>query len=276
MNLNTLLDAACAFLGSAPENHVSAEDAIRPELAGMQIYDAPLLASAAADDPLFLKLREPQVIGEGVFLPTDWLPEAQSVLSFFLPFTEPVKRSNRGGDTASDEWLHARIEGQLMLNVLGEYLCGLLRDAGYAAAFPTTDPRFSTLGPYASNWSERHVAYVCGLGTFGLSRSLITAKGTAGRFGSIITSAPLPAANRPYSTPFDYCTLCGACAVNCPADAIDVKRGVIDGKEQTLCGPFVRATFLPPHGPNNRVRYGCGKCQVGVPCESGIPLKALR
>ena len=42
------------------------------------------------------------------------------------------------------------------------------------------------VGDYASNWSERHVAYVCGLGTFGC-QGLITSKGLAGRFGSIIT-----------------------------------------------------------------------------------------
>lgn len=276
MELEMLIRLAREYLDSAPENRVSAEDAIRPELAGMRIYDAPLLASASADDPLFSKLLEPQVIGEGVFLPTDWLPEARSVLAFFLPFTDTVRQSNRSGDTASDEWLHARIEGQIMLDKLGRFLCEQLEKVGYAAVYPATDPRFRLLNPYASNWSERHVAHVCGLGTFGLSKSLITAKGTAGRFGSIVTSAPLPAADRLYDSPFAYCTMCGACAANCPAGAIDVKRGVIDGKDQTICGPFVRATFLPPHGPNNRIRYGCGKCQVGVPCESGIPLKALR
>ena len=276
MEPGTLLRLACEYLEAAPENFVSAEDAIRPELAGMQIYDAPLLSSASAADPLFAQLKKPQVIGEGAFLPTDWLPEAQSVLAFFLPFTAAVRRSNRSGAAASDEWLHARIEGQIMLDKLGGLLCEQLRKAGHSAVYPAADPRFRLLTPYASNWSERHVAYVCGLGTFGLSKSLITAKGTAGRFGSIVTSAPLPAADRLYDNPFAFCTMCGACAANCPAGAIDVKRGVIDGKDQTICGPFVRATFLLPHGPNNRIRYGCGKCQVGVPCESGIPLKALR
>ena len=28
---------------------------------------------------------------------------------------------------------------------------------------------------------------------------------------------------------------------------------------------------FPSYGPNQRVRYGCGKCQCGVPCASGIP-----
>ena len=95
----------------------------------------------------------------------------------------------------------------------------------------------------------------------------------AGRFGSIVTTAPLPVTERPYDNPFAYCILCGACQTRCPVNAIDIRRGVIDGKNQAICAPFVNGTRRPPHGPNQRKRYGCGKCQVGVPCESGIPLR---
>lgn len=35
---------------------------------------------------------------------------------------------------------------------------------------------------FGSNWSERHAAYVCGLGTFGLSKGLITDKGMGRTF----------------------------------------------------------------------------------------------
>ena len=44
----------------------------------------------------------------------------------------------------------------------------------------------------ASTWSERHVAYVSGLGTFGLSGGLITAKGQAVRLGSVDSPGPYP------------------------------------------------------------------------------------
>ena len=125
--------------------------------------------------------------------------------------------------------------------------------------------------PYISTWSERHAAYAAGLGTFGLSKGLITKKGMAGRFGSVITSAEFDADIRPYSQPFEYCTMCGACMVKCPAGAIDKAKGCALGKDQLVCGPYVSGSKLPPHGPNQRVRYGCGKCQCGVPCESGIP-----
>lgn len=97
----------------------------------------------------------------------------------------------------------------------------------YSAVYPAADSRFGMLTQFASNWSERHVAYICGLGTFGLSKGLITKKGIAGRFGSVVTSAVLPVTQREYSNPFEYCTMCGKCAINCPAHAIDTEKGII-------------------------------------------------
>jgi len=273
MNFAQLLDSANAFLEKSSLNHVSEEDALRPDLIGMKIYDEPIFGVASADSLLFEQLKSPEVVHPESMLPTDWLPEAKSVISFFLPFTETVKRSNaQTKDKASDEWLHARIEGQMMLEALGQYLCESLDREGYSAVFPTTDPRMRIIMPNVSNWSERHVAYACGLGTFGISRGLITKKGMAGRFGSIVTTAVLPVTEHEYSDPFEDCIMCGKCQKNCPVNAIDIKKGVISGKDQAICAPYIQDSYLPPHGPNNRVRYGCGKCQVNVPCESGIPL----
>jgi epoxyqueuosine reductase len=158
-----------------------------------------------------------------------------------------------------------------MVTELGEHLAALLISEGFPTVFPTTDKRFKMLAPYASNWSERHVAYVCGLGTFGLSKGLITEKGIAGRFGSVITTCPLTPTERPYSNPFEYCTMCGKCQTNCPAGAIDRTKGITHGKEHSTCNLFLNKLSLPPHGSNQRSRYGCGKCQVNVPCENGIP-----
>ena len=275
MTLEKLMEEAKKFL-SGPENFVAAEDALRPELAGMRIYEEPIFGVAAADDPLFLELRRPEVVHAEEMLPCDWVPGAKSVVSFFLPFTEQVADSNAQGAAVSDEWLHARIEGQLAMNALGARLRKLLEDAGFAAAFPTTDARFKMLAPYASNWSERHVAYVCGLGTFGLSKGLITERGMAGRFGSIVTEAEFTPTPRKYGDPFEYCTKCGACQFRCPAKAIDKSRGAALAKDQKLCGDYLNATTRPPHGQNARARYGCGKCQVHVPCSRCIPNAAKK
>jgi len=99
------------------------------------------------------------------------------------------------------------------------------------------------------------------LGTFGLSKSLITIKGCAGRYGSVIVSRQYPTTLRPYKEIYEYCTKCGACIPRCPVGAI-----TMEGKEHPPCHDMqtrVKKHFAP--------RYGCGKCQTAVPCEHSIP-----
>lgn len=271
MTWEHLQTAAEDFLRGCAENYITEADALRPDLAGMRIYDAPLWGVAAAEDPGFAALRDPAVLAENAWLPNDWLDGAKSVISFFLPFSEEVRASNRGGDTPSDAWLHGRIEGQDMMNRFGAFVCEQLVQMGEAAVYPAADPRFQMLAPFASNWSERHAAHLCGLGTFGLSKGLITKKGMAGRFGSVITTAALPVPARLSIDPFAYCTMCGKCAKNCPAGAIDPEKGILHGKDHAKCAAYLKTCTYPPHGPHARVRYGCGKCQTNVPCEYGIP-----
>lgn len=179
-----------------PKNHIRAEDAIRPELAGMRIYDEPLIGIGAADDALFDEYKNPGIIGPWFMKPGEWMPGAKTVAAMFFPFSEEVRASNRREcDRPSDPWLHGRIEGQIFLRAFIDTLRETLTSMGIAACTPMTDDRFAdaqgstSIGEFApggrlytSNWSERHAAYVCGLGTFGLSKGLITEKGTAGRF----------------------------------------------------------------------------------------------
>ncbi|MBQ3405504.1 MAG: hypothetical protein IJG63_08840, partial [Oscillospiraceae bacterium] len=61
------------------------------------------------------------------------------------------------------------------------------------------------------------------------------------------------------------------CARRCPAHAIDLSRGPHKAKDHTICGPVVSGSTTEPQGKSGKQRYGCGKCQVKVPCESRIP-----
>ncbi|MBQ3077782.1 MAG: 4Fe-4S binding protein [Clostridia bacterium] len=271
------------YMSAAGRNQISPHKAISPEYVGVSIFEEPLIGMAAADDPLFTdEFKREEVIGRHFKSPEEWLPGAKSVICFFLPFTEAVRASNRGrmdepydpevtNQRCSALWLHGRVEGQRLVNALCRQLCFLLREYGHQAVAPSLETGFGVVQPYSSNWSERHAAYAAGLGTFSLSRGLITARGMAGRIGSVVTTAPLAPTPRPYSGPFDYCTMCGACQRRCPVGAIDATRGCVLGKDQNICGPYVNGSYLPPHGPDATVRYGCGKCQVGVPCEHQIP-----
>lgn len=273
MTLLELDRQLAAFVEENPGNRIEESYALRPEYIGTQIYEAPLIGCAEASDPLFAYMKQrADIYGPTLRLPEEWLPGAASVVSFFLPFSKAVRDSNRCDlSRPSDIWLHGRAEGQAFLNRAATYLAELLQEAGGQAVIPATDPAFSVLRdpsraergepPYVSNWSERHAAFTAGLGTFSLSKHLITEKGVCGRFGSVITDLPLPITPRPYTDPYEYCTFCGACRKRCSVNAIGPQE-----KDNRICSDFQRqmlAVFTP--------RHGCGKCQLNVPCETCRP-----
>jgi epoxyqueuosine reductase QueG len=258
------------FVQHSPGNYIPKDIALRPDLAGMQIFREPIFGYASAEDPLFEELKNPGIIGPHFMIPREWLSGAETVISLFLPFTETVRAANRQSmDWPAIEWLHARIEGQAFQDQICTFGEELFRNEGIEALAPMVDPRFSRINPLThnrnetSNWSERHVAYACGLGTFGLSKGLITQKGIAGRYISVITAAHFTRDKRPYTGLYDYCIRCGACVRNCPGGAISLEKG----KSHPLCAAFMEATEAK-HAP----RFGCGKCQVKVPCEERIPI----
>lgn len=273
MTLTELRDKLTKTVLESPDNAIRAEYALRPELVGTPYYDAPLVGCAGAADPLFVQFRDdPNIYGPALRLPEEWLPEARSVISIFLPFSEAVRSSNTPDlNEPSDQWLHGRIEGQAFLEALCREAAGWLEAEGHRAVIPAVheefrihrDPARKELGQpvFASNWSERHAAFAAGLGTFGLSKHIITAKGVCGRFGSIITDALLEPTIRPYTEPYEYCTFCGACIRRCPVDAI-----FPEGKDVQICSDYVDGT-RQRYAP----RYGCGKCQLAVPCTDRIP-----
>lgn len=270
MDKEKLISAGGNFVDSAPENVIGESAAIEPGVVGLRIFERPIFGFADAHDPLFEGLRAPEAVGSGFMPPDEWLCGAASVFSFFLPFTEEVKKSNVAEHSEiSPEWLHGRIEGQKLILLMSQYLTELLRAEGFEAVSPAADGRFKTFRNreglvFSSCWSERHVAYISGLGTFGLSKGLITEKGVAGRFGSIITTARFEPTKRTYTGLYDNCTNCGACAKRCPVGAIDPKTG----KDHVKCSEFLNTT-KEKYAP----RYGCGKCQTAVPCQSRIPQK---
>jgi epoxyqueuosine reductase QueG len=248
--IKEIVQAATKFVAESPLNKVE-------DLGWISIYDEPLFGFASAGDPLFTKLKEPAVIGPQHLLPQEWLPGAMTVISYFLPFSDQVRRTNRIAGLPSKEWLYARIEGEVFNNALRQRLVDQSIEAGGQAVNPIFDSRF-TIVDRRSNWSERHAAFIAGLGTFGLSKSLLTEKGCAGRYGSIITTLEFPARERPYQDIYQYCTFCGECIPRCPSGAIKAA-----GKDTFVCSEYIDNEVKPKFAS----RYGCGKCQTAVPCE---------
>jgi len=267
MTKNEIILCAEKFMEESSSNYISEDVAITPEYTGMKLYDPPIFAFGSPDDALYTEYKSPDVIGHHFLAPPEWLPTVKTVISFFLPYTERIKSANgRAYHWPANEWLHGRFEGQIFLKEFAIHIQNVLSDAGHLSMIPAFDPRFDSGGAnkkLTSNWSERHIAFACGLGTFGLSKGIITEKGTCGRLGSILTELPLPADNRPYQDTYAYCATCGACIPHCPVQAISLA----DGKAHLPC-----SDFLDKVREKSSPRYGCGKCQVNVPCESGIPV----
>ena len=239
------------------------------EYVGMRFYMPPLLAIGAAGDAGFAKLKDPSVVGEHQKMPEDWLPEAKTVISLFLPFSDRVIESNAiDPKIPSMEWLFTRVDGQQHLLEMGVLVRDALIKGGYKAVVPYADDKFlMRVSPnethipipvYSSNWSERHVGYITGLGTFGRMTNFISKRGTCGRLISIVTDWETEPDEKDYDGIYDYCGECMACYRACPGEAFDE-----NGKSILKCQQYIHETcksFAP--------RFGCGKCQSGLPCST--------
>lgn len=253
LNLKQIQKIAHEYTRASPLNIITGLD-------DLMLFDSPLVAVADATDPLFAGLKETAVVGPNHVSPQKWFDKAQTVISYFLPFTAKVREANRNPGLPATEWLYGRFEGEQFNRSLRDYLVKYLTDSGYRALAPSRDLRFSIIDQRC-NWSKRHVAFIAGLGTFSLNRSLITRCGAAGIIGSVICDLPLDPTPRGYEAVDEYCTKCGACILRCPPLAITEA-----GKDNTIYGEYLNRvlTRFQPH-------YGCGKCQTGVPCEAKVP-----
>ena len=236
---------------------------------GMRFFERPIFSVGSADDPGFERILQPGVVGPHHKMPRDWVENAKTIISFFLPFSDRVLESNiPDRNMVSMEWMFTRVDGQNHLLATAAAVVDALRAQGYQAVAPQIDDRYilkataaqatEDFPAFSSNWSERHVAYVTGLGTFGLNTNFISKAGCAGRLISVVTDWECPVDEKDYDGYLDYCNKCGACIKKCPAQAIE--NGCI--KDHLKCGSFIHE-MCAPYTP----RYGCGKCQSGIPCQ---------
>lgn len=277
ITLEQITQALSQALRESACNYVSEQMALCPQDVGQRLYDDPIVKIGSADDELWEELKAPEAIGHLFRTPKEWMAQAKCVVSYFAPFSDYVVEGNCADAVdVGNGWLYARVEGQQMLTEINHFLERWFESQGVKALSPYASDQFRYVFEagscdqiedkslsFTSNWSERHVAYVCGMGTFGLSKALITERGVAGRFGSVIIDAGLSITPRSYSDIYEYCTMCGAC-MRCPGGAITLESG----KSHIACSSYVnkmRELYAP--------RFGCGKCQVKVPCQRGIPKK---
>jgi epoxyqueuosine reductase len=275
------------FVRTSPDNRLSF-------LNDYRIWDEPLVGFADSDDPIFtdyktIIAREHLTPREALAKAYDKNPEDMpvrlSVISWILPAAEETRKSNRAETKVPGRlWSHSRWYGEKFNEKMRAYVVELLTGAGYLAVAPSLQPYFKIYtnekGPY-SNWSERHMAYAAGLGTFSLSDGLITERGIAMRCGSVVTNLILPANPRTTNNPYSNCLFyagitCRACIERCPAGAIDEK-----GHDKKKCQRYLGSIgyskdAIKGEYDNEKSVAGCGLCQTKVPCEFQNPTSKLK
>jgi epoxyqueuosine reductase len=253
-----------------------------------KIWDEIDVGFAAGDDPLFAFYK--QDIGEFYWSPaeafTQLYPASKisdknlTVISIGFYIGQKTKDEQNGQSIEPcKRWLYARNSWEVIIQDFSRKYVERLADAGLRAAAIDLASNFawqkSPKYGLASYWSQRHTAYVAGLGTFGLCDGLISRHGKAARYTSFILEGKIEADQRPYAGIHDWCLFytkgsCKSCMEICPVNAISEK-----GHDKTICEDYLKKMAekyrndleLQPWRASS-----CGLCQGAVPCQNGVPM----
>lgn len=251
-----------------------------------KMWEEPFFGVAKGDDPYFDFLKDH--IGAFHNLPEEAFrlrypepinPADLRVVSVCFPQTQETKDSQaKETDCPSREWIVTRGEWEPLVREFAEKVTARLEEIGVRCVSSELVPGFVSKETgrqgISSSWSQRHVAFIAGLGTFGLSDGLITQKGKAVRFTSFVLEGPLRETPRLYTGHHDWCLYfkdgsCGLCMERCPVNAISEV-----GHDKNVCADY-EDVFSTKYWPSDIDKadyiFGCGLCQVGIPCESRRP-----
>jgi epoxyqueuosine reductase len=271
---------------------------------GGKIFSNPLIGVANGNNPIFNKFKE--VVGPEHLTPIEmWISNNNinvndselRIISIIFPFVERIRRKAQSTIKLSNLLLPAEIYsvGRNYANAFKEKICEeiikFLEENGFSAVAPMLSEKFTIFvdQKFYSNWSERHIAFAAGLGTFSLHEGLITEAGCNIRLASIITNAPLEITPRKSDNPYANCLYyakgnCRKCEENCPAKAISK-----EGHDKFKCYDYGEkiakkmtkriGLILKPHlrRVNGKLRppsfpVGCAFCQFNVPCMDKNPM----
>jgi len=227
-------------------------------------WGTPLVGFADAKDPLFEKMKE--AVRPSHATPEDLLANARTVIAYFLPFVQEIPRSNIQNYNASREWAVAYVETNQLIIDLNNHLADILQKHGFSTKVLPPTHNFDT-EQLMADWSHKHIAYIAGLGKFGLHHMLITEKGCCGRLGSVVTDAVFPPSARPEG---QFCLglydgSCKVCIKKCPNGALTE-----DTYDRHKCYELLleNADIYEEEG----LADVCGKCTSVVPCSFMNPV----
>lgn len=230
-------------------------------------WETPLVGFADAKDPLFEEMKV--AVRQSHATPEDLLKGAQTVIAYYLPFAQDIPRSNIQDYNASRGWAVAYVETNQLIIDLNDHLSEVLTKHGFSTKVLPPTHNFDT-EQLMADWSHKHIAYISGLGKFGLHHLLITEKGCCGRFGSVLTDAMIKSTSRPEG---EFCLgrhndSCKICINKCPNGALTV-----ESYNRHKCYELLleNADIYEEEG----LADVCGKCTSVVPCSFMNPVAKL-
>jgi len=249
------------------------------------LYDDLLIGYQNANHPIFNQISN--IIPEHL-KPLDFIPEflisndvnkiELSVISFSFVFNKrTVKENSLSESYPSFSWYNSTYKFSEFLTIFREYIKDFFINKNVRYVFPNTvKEKYQIIlknGIKYSNWSERHIAYACGLGSFGLHGSLITSKGCTHRLMSVIIDQSFKRYCEPDQPWNKNCLLangikCGACISKCPVDSIRMTgRSIIECiKHESITNKETSKRLF------GHEMEACGLCMCGVPCSTINPM----
>jgi epoxyqueuosine reductase QueG len=279
------------------------------EFGGGFIFDRPLIGVAAGDDPLFDRYKE--LVGPRHKTPMEmWLdsglkdPEggasALRILAIVFPFTNHIRQiARKETEIPAEIYALARNWATGFMAEVQYRTVSWFEEQGYEAqAAVKTDVH--TLIPLLekkiiySTWSERHMAFAAGLGSFSLHEAFISEAGCNIRLATVTSAAPLTVTPRYSDEPYHNClhyteNSCDKCLERCPAEAITTEghdkmkclaylqkvEGV--NRERERLKPLLKQYHRKVSDQDTRyIPAGCAFCQFGVPCMDKNPMAKKR
>ena len=224
------------------------------------IWQEPVVGFADVNSFYIRKLKD--IVAPAHKLPEDFMENPNIVISYYIPFTEELAALNMNveGNMAAQEWSDAYNLTNMMISDISRYIADLLNEMGYRAV-PPTDVVFDK-DLIMSNWSQRHIAYAAGLGTFGINNMLISERGCCGRYGSVIADIPIEPdqIQREERCLYKKNGSCAKCVQNCFSGALTT-----EGFDRKKCFEICMI---------NDAKTGadvCGKCNIDIPCAFKAP-----
>lgn len=271
---------------------------------GGRIFDTPIIGVSRGDDPIFFKYKE--VVGPEHLTPAEmWVQSGRSgnknqaerlrILSIVFPYVNRIREESKNKkDMPAEIYCVSRNFANAFMDDVLKGTVSFFQGQGFQATAGIQSKAFQIIvkeDPFRiySVWSERHIAFAAGLGTFSLHEGLITEVGCNVRLASVITDAPLEVTPRGSDEPYANCLhyakeKCSKCAQRCPGAAISEK-----GHDKAKCRLYIKkireemtgrlGSILKPYrrfiDGREEVTYqtGCAFCQFNVPCMERNPMR---